>query len=314
MILVIGSTGTTGRFVLERLSAAGVPARALVRPASNRPALPQLPGVEVVLGDAGDPPSLRAALHGVDRVFLTMGNGPDQLARELAVVHAAAVSGVSRLVKVSAPVVGPDVPVAVARMHHQVEQAVLATGLDHTFLRPYAFLQNLQNIAPTIRLAGFFSGITGDTPMNMVDARDVADVAVVALSTDGGRGPLVLTGPEAVSYPELARRLTALGRPTRYVDLDPDDHQRGLHRAGLPPWLVEHLTEIQALAVARPESPNGTVAALTGRRPRTLDAYLRENLASFAAPLSWRERWASLPLRVVAARASAGKVLQHEVA
>jgi uncharacterized protein YbjT (DUF2867 family) len=314
MILVIGSTGTTGRFVLERLSAAGVPTRALVRPAAARPALRRLPGVEVVLGDAGDPPSLRAALQGVDRVFMAMGNGPDQLDRELAVVREAVHSGVTRLVKVSAPLVGPDVPVAVARMHYEVEQAVLATGLDHTFLRPYAFLQNLLNVAPTVRLAGFFSGITGDTPMNMVDARDIADVAVVALATDRGRGPLVLTGPETVSYPEVARRLTALGRPTRYVDLDPEDYRRSLRRAGLPPWLVEHLAEIQALALTHPESPTGTVAALIGRPPRTLDAFLAENLASFAAPLSWREHLAALPLRVVAARTSAGKVFEHEVA
>jgi len=225
MILVIGSTGTTGRLVLQRLGDAGVPARALVRPSSAAVARrhPALPGVTVVLGDAGDPESLRAALRGVDRVFLAMGNGPDQLHHELAVVREAARSGVAHLVKVSAPLVGPDVPVAVARTHHRVEEAVRAAALDHTFLRPYAFLQNLLHSAPTIRLAGFFSGITGDTPLNMVDARDVAEVAVVALTAGGGRGPLVLTGPESVSYPEVARRLTALGHPTRFVDLDPVD-------------------------------------------------------------------------------------------
>jgi len=304
MILVIGSTGTTGRLVLQRLGDAGVPARALVRPSSAAVARrhPALPGVTVVLGDAGDPESLRAALRGVDRVFLAMGNGPDQLHHELAVVREAARSGVAHLVKVSAPLVGPDVPVAVARTHHRVEEAVRAAALDHTFLRPYAFLQNLLHSAPTIRLAGFFSGITGDTPLNMVDARDVAEVAVVALTAGGGRGPLVLTGPESVSYPEVARRLTALGHPTRFVDLDPVEYRRDLRRGGLPPWLVDHLTEIQGLALAHPERPNGTVATLTGRSPRTLDAFLAERLPAFAAPLSPRERLAALPLRVAGAR------------
>ncbi len=305
MILVIGATGTTGRLVLHRLGATGLPVRALVRPSSaaaHRGALP--PDVTVVPGDAGDAESLRAALRGVDRVFLAMGNGPDQLHHELAVVREAERAGVGHLVKVSAPVVGPDVPVAVARTHHRVEEAVRATGLEHTFLRPYAFLQNLLRSAPTIRLAGFFSGTTGDAPLNMVDARDIAEVAVVALTADRGCGPLVLTGPESVSYPEVARRLTALGRPTRFVDLDPADHRRDLRRAGLPPWLVDHLVEIQGLALTRPERPNGTVAALTGRPPRTLDAFLAEQLPAFAAPLSPRERLAALPLRLAAARRS----------
>lgn len=206
--------------------------------------------------------------------------------------------------KVSAPVIGSDAPVAVARIHNEIEQAVRAAGLDHTFLRPYAFLQNLLNLAPTIRMVGFISGITGNAPMNRVDARDIADVAVVTLTTHRGRGPLVLTGAEAVSYPEVARRLTALGRPTRYVGLTRSEYRRALQRARLAPWLVDHLEEIQTLTSTHSERPTTTVADLTGRAPRGLDAFLVEHLGQFSSPHGWRERFAALPLRAAHRRDS----------
>ncbi|MGL5811392.1 MAG: NmrA family NAD(P)-binding protein [Nocardioides sp.] len=299
MILVVGATGTIGRYVVRGLQERNVPARALIRPAALATAGHELTGIDLACGDVTDPPSLAAAMHGVEQVFLTMSNGPGQLDHEQAVVRAAAQAGVTHLVKVSAPVVGADVPVQIARTHHAIEQTILATGLSHTFLRPYAFMQNLLNMAPTIRMAGFFTGITGNALMNMVDARDIADVAVTTLTSSPARGPLVLTGRVALSYPEVARQLTALGRPTAYVNLPTEEYQQTLRRAGAPHWLVEHLTEIQTLTLNNPERPTDTVADLTGRQPRTLDAFLHEHLAShLTGPRGWRERLAAVPLRI----------------
>jgi uncharacterized protein YbjT (DUF2867 family) len=317
MILVIGGTGTTGHAILRRLSELDVGARALVRPTSSahpaavrrsvtrRPDLSALPGIRVVPGDAGDPESLAAAMRGATQVVLSMGNGPSQLDLELAVVHASVAAGVQHLVKVSAPVVGPDVPVAIARLHYAVETELLDSGIDHTFLRPYAFQQNLLNMAGVISMAGFFTGITGNTRMNMVDIRDVAEVAAVALTTTRTRGrALVLTGPEAVSYPEVAAKLTGMGRRTRYANLSPEKFRRNLRRAGLPPWLVDHLEEIQSLALAYPEIPTETVREITGRGARSVDDFLAENLDSFVGPLRRTLRRMSRPM--VAARATAG--------
>ncbi|WP_018684447.1 NAD(P)H-binding protein [Actinokineospora enzanensis] len=270
MILVIGGTGTTGRAVLQALR--GVPTRALVRGSGNLP-----PGVGRVVGDAGDLGAVRAALTGVSRVFLAMGNGPRQEEIELGVVAEAARAGVDHLVKVSAP--GPvDSPVAIARLHHRVEEAVRESGIGHTFLRPYAFFQNLLFQADRIRATGSFPAMTGDTPLNMVDARDVADVAVAALA---GKvtGTHLLTGPEAVSYPEVAARLTALGRPTRCVAVAAEELRADLR--GAPDWLVDHVVEIQRLAITHPEHPNDTVAHLLGRPPRRLDDFLRQHAVAF---------------------------------
>ncbi len=275
MIIVIGGTGTVGSALLPRLVARRVPVTALVRTGPAEP----VPGVRYVVGDAGDPASLRAALTGVDQVFLAMGNGPRQRGLELGVVDAAARAGVEHLVKLSAPAADT---VAVARIHREVERAVVAAGLEHTFLRPYAFHQNLLRLAPMIGHTGMFTGTTGDHPLNMVDARDVADVAAVALTSRSTRGQaLVLTGPEAISYPEVADLLTALGRPTRYLDLPPDRMRSELDRMGQPGWLVEHLLEIQALTRTHRETPTPTVRAVTGHEPRRLVDFLGEHLLAF---------------------------------
>lgn len=96
-------------------------------------------------------------------------------------------------------------------------------------------------------------------------------------------GTYALTGPEAVAYPELASRLSTLtGNQIRYVNLTPDELRANLiHHARMPSWLAEHVTEIQQLAIARPETPNTTVTDTLGRLPRTLDAFLHEQQAHF---------------------------------
>ncbi|MFF3015734.1 NmrA family NAD(P)-binding protein [Streptomyces sp. NPDC057939] len=282
----MGATGATGNALVRGLLALGIPVRALTR----TPHLP-LPGligthrptVEVRYADAADAHSLRTAFHGADQLFLAMANGPQQVELETRVIDIAADSGIRHIVKVSAPAAEPNSPVAVSRGHHAVEEHLRARGLPHTVLRPYAFMQNLLRLAPTVG-QGVILGTTGDAACNHVDCRDIADVAAAALtSPDVAGGVHTLTGSEAVSYPDIARRLSALtGERIRYVDLSPDELRDHLvHRAHMPDWLAEHVTEIQRLAVARPETPTTTVADILGRPPRTLDAFLTEHRARF---------------------------------
>lgn len=295
MIVVMGASGTTGNALLHRLLALGEPVRALTR-TPHRP-LPGLPGpldptgpasprpaaMEVRYADAADPHSLRTAFRGADRLFLTTANGPAQVAWETRAVDLAADAGIRHIVKVSAPAAEPDSPVAVSRGHHAVEEHLRASGVPYTVLRPYAFMQNLLRLAPGVA-HGAVLGTTGDAPVNHVDGRDVGDVAAAVLTRPEPAGrTYTLTGPAAVSYPDVAARLAALtGRPVRYVHLGPAALRRELVRnAGLPDWLADHVTEIQQLAVARPESPTTTVAEVLGRPPRTLDAFLRRNRAHF---------------------------------
>ncbi|MCX4808204.1 NmrA family NAD(P)-binding protein [Streptomyces sp. NPDC058682] len=286
MIVVMGATGATGNALVHSLLALGTPVRALTR--TPHAPIPGTTGahqsrVEVRYADATDPDSLRTAFEGAGQLFLTMANGPAQVELETRVVDIAVRAGIGHIVKISAPAAEPNSPVAVSRGHHAVEEHLRARGLTHTILRPYAFTQNLLRLAPAVA-EGVILGTMGDAPCNYVDCRDIGDVAAAALTRpDLAGGTYALTGPEAVSHPELASRLTALtGCRIRYVDLAPDELRHHLIRnAHMPGWLAEHVTEIQQLAVTRPEAPTTTVSDVLGRPPRTLDAFLHEHRAHF---------------------------------
>ncbi|MFD7786747.1 SDR family oxidoreductase [Streptomyces nojiriensis] len=282
----MGATGATGNALLHSLLALGAPVRALTRtPHTPIPGTTgaHRPPVEVRYADATDPHSLHTAFKGADQLFLAMANGPAQVELETRVIDIASHAGIGHIVKISAPAAEPDSPVAVSRGHHAVEEHLRASGLTHTVLRPYAFMQNLLRLAPAVA-QGVILGTTGDAPCNHIDCRDIGDVAAAALTRpELAGGTYTLTGPEAVSYPELASRLTALtGRRIRYAHLTPDELRDNLlHHAHMPAWLADHVTEIQQLAVARPETPTTTVSDVLGRPPRTLDAFLHEHRAHF---------------------------------
>lgn len=286
MIVVMGATGATGNAVLHSLRTRGTPVRALTR-TPHRP-IPGIAGahqppVEVQYADAADLRSLHTAFKGADQLFLAMANSPAQVELETRVIDIAGHSGIGHIVKLSAPAAESDSPVSISRGHHAIEEHLRASGLTHTILRPYAFMQNLLRLAPTVA-QGVILGTTGDTPFNHIDCRDIGDVAAAALTRPGiAGGTYTLTGPEAVSYPELASRLTTLtGHQIRYVNLTPDELRDSLiHNAHMPRWLADHVTEIQQLAITRPETPTTTVMDILGRPPRTLDTFLNEHHAHF---------------------------------
>ncbi|GAA2798718.1 NAD(P)H-binding protein [Kitasatospora paracochleata] len=296
MIVIMGAAGATGGATLHSLAALGVPTRALSRDpgrlaatlatALDRPARDRLAPArpEIRPADAADAQSLRAAFHGARQLFLTMANGPHQVRYELNAIEAAVDCGVEHIVKVSAPAAEPDSPVAVSRGHHLVEERLRSSGIPTTVLRPYAFMQKLLLLAPGIAAAGVVHSAMGTARCNYVDVRDIGDAAAAVLTRpelSGGTYPL--TGGRAYSHPELTALLgELLGRPIHCVDLGPSElHAHLTTRAGMPDWLATHVVEIQQLARVRRETPDDTLHRLTGRAPRTLEAFLTENLHRF---------------------------------
>lgn len=179
---------------------------------------------------------------------------------------------------------GTGLPVAVSRGHHLVEERLRSSGITTTVLRPYAFMQKLLLLAPGIAAAGVVHGAMGRARCNYVDVRDIGDAAAWVLTRPelaGGTYPL--TGGRAYSHAELTALLGGLlGRPIRHLDLSPSElYAHLVGRAGMPGWLATHVVEIQQLAVDREETPDDAFLRLTGRAPRTLEAFLRENVHRF---------------------------------
>jgi NAD(P)H dehydrogenase (quinone) len=276
VIALIGATGRIGTHVAASLAEREVPARALVRDAARVPS-----DVEAVAADLRRPESLRAGLEGATRLFLLTPHGPDQDLLEAAAIDAALAAGVERVVKLSggAASLGPNGTTTTAVAHWRGEQRIEASGVDFCFLRPSFLMQNLvTTAAPTVRKLGVLAAPMGHGPIAMVDARDVAACAVAALTADElPADAWQLTGPHPVTFSTVAE---LLGVP--YLNVPLRLAGRILRRQGAEPWEVEHSLRMAAYFAAGSDAgTTPAVARLTGRQPRTLDAFLAEHADAF---------------------------------
>jgi len=243
-VAVTGATGHLGGAVASSLSAAGLAQRLLVR---SRARAPHLPGAEVVTAGYADGDAVRAALRGVDTVFMVSGaEEPHRLAAHRTFIDAATDAGVTRIVYTSFLGATPEATFTLARDHWHTEQHIRASGLRFTFLRDNLYADQFVLFAGA---DGLLLGPGGDGRVSAVARRDVADVAVAVLLAAVAAAPAGsphdgrtydLTGPEALSLAEVARTITEVtGRPVRYR---PETvAQAYLSRAafGAPDWQVE---------------------------------------------------------------------------
>ena len=188
--LVLGGTGKTGRRVAERLAARGLPVRVGSR--------------------SGEPPfdwenrsTWAPALEGVGSVYLTYYPDlavPGAVEATRSFAELALARGVRRLALLS----GRGEPIA-----EEAERAVRDTGADLTILRSTWFMQNFsEDYMLDHVLSGDIRLPAGNVPTPFLDADDIADVAVEALSDDRHIGQLYeLTGPRSLSFAQAAEEI-----------------------------------------------------------------------------------------------------------
>ena len=282
MILVIGATGTVGSEVVRQLVATGERPRALVRdPATARQRLGDQ--VEHVVGDLDRPETIAAALAGVDRVFLLTTQSSRQPEWERAVIGAAARTGVGQLVKLSVFRANEQSPLQVARQHGQAERVLAQSGLAATILRPVFFMQNLLAMVHD----GAIATAAGDGRVAMVDARDIAAVAVATLTGGGHAGKTyTLTGPQALSFYQVASVLSRqTGRPLRHVRVPPDKVRVALQGRGVAAWYADDMARLHSmLAVGYEEVVTDDIHRVTGHPPRTLVQFAGDHAGVLTRP------------------------------
>jgi uncharacterized protein YbjT (DUF2867 family) len=242
-------------------------------------------GLDAVAVDFAKPESLAPAFRGADALFLLFAGGMGQTEGEIAAVEAAKASGVKRIVKLS--VIGADGDdYSFARIHRPVERAIEASGLAWTHLRPNGFMQNVVNyFAATIRDHGAFYQPAGDARISHVDVRDIARVAAAALTGTGHDGKAyTITGPEALTYHEVAAKLSAATKKEiRYVALSDDDAKQGMVAAGIPAFYADYLVDLNRHYRAGGGSVvTDAVRAVTGSAPTAFDDFARDHAAAFA--------------------------------
>lgn len=210
MILITGATGTIGGHLLATLTKQHGSVRALVR---SQERADNLRGYDcdIAIGSFEDSGSLHRAMAGIDRVFLLSPPSERMAEQEMAVVDAAlAAHGQVQVVKLAAAGFEHG-GIALAEQHKAVVDHLKSSGLPTTVLAASSFMQNLLGFAGPISETGTFSACAGDAAISHVDARDVAAVAAHVLTSDGHAGATyTLTGPEALTYSQVAERLTAV--------------------------------------------------------------------------------------------------------
>ena len=285
MILVTGASGSVGGKVLGELLGRGAELRAMYRSREDAGKAPA--GVATVIADFADPEGLRAALGGVQSVYLVCSPVQELVQLEGNMIEACERAGIGHLVLNSALGAG-NYPKSFPAWHRKVEDKLKGTKLKYTILRPNTFMQNLlMYFAPTIRTQNAFYSSVGDSRTSFIDVADIAAViADILLSPAEHMGKTYeLNGPEALTYEQVAEKISrAVGRTIRYVDIPEDAQRQSLLGLGMPSWQVEALLDLQRYyreGVGGGEV-DGVLQALLRRAPRTMDAFLAENKDAFA--------------------------------
>jgi uncharacterized protein YbjT (DUF2867 family) len=263
-ILVVGSTGKTGKRVVAQLEMRGIAVRHGSRSAD-------------VPFDWDNPQTWAAALAGIDKVYVTYYPDlaiPGSVDAIRTLTELAKDAGVRRVVLLS----GRNEAEA-----EKAERVVMTSGLEWTIVRCAFFAQNFDEGAWLDEvLAGTVTLPVDQVQEPFVDADDIADVVVAALTDDRHVGQLYeLTGPRLLSFRDAVTEIgAASGRDINFVSMPIDDYTARLTEYGLPQdfiWLLNHLfTEVLG---SKTELAGGVQSAL-GRAPKDFADYARQAAAT----------------------------------
>lgn len=282
-LLITGSTGTIGQYLIQQLKEEGVPFTALVRNVEKASQL-QERGIHALIGDLEDKASLEKAMEGMEKLFLLSAASQRQVQQQQNAIEAAKAAGVKHIIKVSALGTSLSAPTQLGRMHALTEAEIKKAGFAWTFLHPHSFMQNFFSNSGSIRRASAFYARHGKGKYSPVDARDIAQAAARVLTGEGHEGKTyVITGPEAVSMKDVARTLELLlDKEIRFIPISSEASREYRKSLGMPDWLAQDLAELDKQFVngqAGEISPH--FEELTGRRATSLRQFIEDHYKMF---------------------------------
>ncbi|MEV0613877.1 NAD(P)H-binding protein [Nonomuraea sp. NPDC050404] len=271
-ILVTGATGNVGSHVASQLARAGLEVRAFARKPEKVQA-----GVEVVQGDLTVPETLEPALKDVESVFLLW---PGMSTGNAGEVVSAIARHARRVVYLSAYVPGSE---DAATHYGDIEHFIRTSGLGWTFLRPGGFSANTLGWAEQIKRDGVVRWPYGQASRALIHEKDIAAVAVHALTSAGHNGASYdLTGPAELTQAEQVRAIgEAIGREVRWEEQPVEEARERLLAAWGEPEFVQSALKAWESFVTHPEKATDTVERLLGRPALSFRQWAEDHAADF---------------------------------
>ncbi len=273
-ILILGGTGKTGRALGARLATA----RREIRVASRSP------GAEpnAVRFDWNDVQTHGPALRNVDAVYLVaplLVADPSQQMMEF--VRRGLDAGVRRFVLLSSSAVEEG-----SSGLGEVHAGLSEEAPEWTVLRPSWFMENFfdptHHHGQSIAKKGQIVSATGKGRMGFVAVDDISAVAFHALTDVHPHNTNhIITGPEALSYDDVAEIFTRIGgRTVQHLSVEPDTAEKYMINSGIPEPFASFLATLESEAIrnGREDRVTDTVLRVTGVPPTSLEAFLRARL------------------------------------
>lgn len=284
-VLVAGATGTVSTAVLAELKGKpGIHLRALVHDAGKAAGLVE-EGYEVAVGDLEEPDSLDEAFEGVDILFLLTPASALEPSMGSNAVNAARKANVKHIVRNSAIKAAHDAPNRNGRLHALVEEAVKASGIPWTILRPHYYMQNLLSSARSVASDGMLYMNMGEAPVGMIDGRDAGRLAARVIEDPGPHAGKIYnpTGPEPITMKEAAEALArVLGRPVQYVALPQEAAREAMLGFGLSRWFVGNVVDYgRAYSGGWGDFTTDDFKNVTGHQARSFQQFATDFAAAF---------------------------------
>lgn len=284
-VLVTGATGMFGGLIVEKLAQAGVPVLAVSR-SESRAANLTGGSVTGVVADMDKPETFEPLLEQVDRMFLVSPMHLDLGERECALIECAKQANLKQLVKLYGSVEHEGDPLDV--QHWMAIDALKASGLPWCLLSPQTVTDShVMAQLETIRSERRLYACAGEGRMGLVTADNCAEVAAVLLQEPAERYAgrnLQITGPEAITYAQMAQQLTsALGVTIEYIDMTEEELTRAVVEAGMPEEDIELqiLCHFRQIRNGRAELVTDTYQEIIGRSPASVHDWACANRSIF---------------------------------
>jgi uncharacterized protein YbjT (DUF2867 family) len=291
-ILITGATGNIGKEVIKQLSARADPdilVKAAVR-SPNESINVQTRNVELVEANYDNRQSLDSAMSDIDNLFVLTPTHPKLVEFTSNLVNAATKRStggpIKHIVKLSHIRADAEPKIEITRLHREAEKIIEESGIPFTFLRPNFFMQNFLVYGQRINDQIAFYVPAGDGKVSFVDVRDIAAVAVKALTVNSDQhvGKMYdLTGPSSLTYQQAVEILSKESqKKMSYTNISDDAAREAMKKLGMADWHINVVIELFNFSRAGYLSAiSPVVEDVTGKNPISISQFGRDYADSF---------------------------------